>query len=201
MYIGLTSAKTIANKGLVVATGSGASNYTGIETSALGGTFNSIGLLASGNGFGGGTNAIGGQFSATNATNNYAIEISSGTATDSLSYAIYSSSVAKTYLNGKLGLGTTTPDSALTVNGGGRFTGGLKVDRGLNLAGGTTISGTTSITGATTVTGNTTINGNLMAVPGLFSLRKILHHITQLFREDFGQQIHFGEDFTIQLRT
>lgn len=159
MYIGLTSAKTIANKGLVVATGSGASNYTGIETSALGGTFNSIGLLASGNGFGGGTNAIGGQFSATNATNNYAIEISSGTATDSLSYAIYSSSVAKTYLNGKLGLGTTTPDSALTVNGGFRTVNdaninGVRVGRGLGNISTNTVVGSSALNSNTTGLGN-----------------------------------------------
>ena len=117
MYIGLTSAKTIDNKGIVVDVSGSANNYTGIESNTTGGVLSNIALKAAANGFGGGTNAIGGQFSATNATNNYAVEISSGTATDSLSYAIYSSSAAKTYLNGRLGLGLTNPQRTLQVKG------------------------------------------------------------------------------------
>lgn len=122
-------ARTIGNEG-------SSNNTAGLFSATNGspsGMFNrsTIGIdaVSSGNAY-----SFGGRFRANSGTiRNSAIEISSSTATDSISYAVYSESSAKTYLNGKLGLGTTSPDSMLTVIGGGRFTNQLTTKKlGIN---------------------------------------------------------------------
>lgn len=126
MTITLASSKT-NNKGInITATSGGGDNYTGVDATVSNGTISNIGMKGTAT-FG--AVAVGGLFSASDASTNYGIQINSGMSSDTATYAIHSASNAKVYFNGNVGIRTPAPDSALTVTGGIRSTTGIIAER------------------------------------------------------------------------